>query len=1258
MADPFSFAIATVAQIGIGYLFPSEGPRLKDLKVSASTYGAAIPEVFGTCRVGANMIWSAPIEERKRKRSGKGGGAYNEYTYYCSFAMALCKGPVSMVRRLWADGKLIYDATGASEGLQSGKIRLRIYNGTEDQMPDALIERLSAGGKQNQLIPAPPGDQITLYKNGNYGSKALTYSTSIADMNKTGQGLNDGASSIKTVGPWEVFEHADFKGASTVINGDVPDLGAIGFNDKISSFRPANDYAASGNVPAYRDLCYVVFEDMPLADFGGRLPQIAAEVFADATGGGTQGVPTTIEVASKDEAHPLDGYQSDFLADNDRGYIYVRSTSPDGLRRIRMSDGTEDRQVLASQMGFSLDPTNVYDRATVGPLLCVTQDGSILAFKGGSNNYNAVVKIDPISLQVVGQYSRNHPFSGGPALNGRYSAASGPYVAFYGRVGYGPGQVHILDENLGLQGPPFTADLGSPAGIVGRNDGTPVFYAFDNAEATSTTGATGLRIVRLDPTKSELSELVSFTPDDFGIPTPTMMCQSAHYDPSDGGVLLHLRAGSGFGASYLAKFSFDTMSLTWTGAYPVSLNTRFVSPRILSGEFAWVNDDTLYAISTISGAFIDRDADLYVDPEDDANDPAFDDGAAGVPIDGINGVAVSYESYDSLRNSVICFGSGTPAIIRTGAAATPGTTLGWVVEQMLRKGGLTNKNFDLTALYTIPIRGYGWASGTDIKSILDELSRVFLFDLFESNGKLKARLRGDETVTVFSQDITEISQDLLGSTSAETMDFWKETRMSEQDLPERVSMTYMNVDDDFEVSTAQSQRISEPIPTMFSRQQVSMQINLVLTPTEAKNMVNRMLYSQWSERTKHETRLPWAYLNLDPADLIKVKLNDGRAYVERIHQTEFGANFSIEAETYGQDSGSYESEAVGEGGGSGRVDVIYLTKPAQAFVLNTPLLRDQDDSGGGFSRYYTAVGTAAPGVFQGAGVFRSITGQDYDELYAETTEVEWGVLAGALPPAPHGAFALDWESTVKLFPGSGGFELESITDDELWAGGNLCVIGDEVIQFRDAQQEEDGSWTLRTLARARRGTEYAHDKHKNGERFIFLSSETVESQGDLVDSRGQDRYFKAVGTGRTVSDAQALKINYEPRDLMPYAITDLRRTIDTVTPAITFTWARRTRLGGNLLDETGDVPLNEAFERYEVYVLNEPFSGDASRGRAPDSYKRMTVVEGPTWTYSAADMTTDNVAILDTLHVVVYQISAAVGRGFPTARTIEPWREW
>ncbi len=36
--------------------------------------------------------------------------------------------------------------------------------------------------------------------------------------------------------------------------------------------------AKDGDVPAYRGLGYVVFERLPLADFGNRIPQLSFEV--------------------------------------------------------------------------------------------------------------------------------------------------------------------------------------------------------------------------------------------------------------------------------------------------------------------------------------------------------------------------------------------------------------------------------------------------------------------------------------------------------------------------------------------------------------------------------------------------------------------------------------------------------------------------------------------------------------------------------------------------------------------------------------------------------------------------------------------------------------------------------------------------------------------------------------------------------------------------------------------------------------------
>jgi hypothetical protein len=88
--------------------------------------------------------------------------------------------------------------------------------------------------------------------------------------------------------------------------------------------------------------------------------------------------------------------------------------------------------------------------------------------------------------------------------------------------------------------------------------------------------------------------------------------------------------------------------------------------------------------------------------------------------------------------------------------------------------------------------------------------------------------------------------------------------MQEADIPAQVTLAYMNIEADFEASTARSARISNPIPTMFSRQQVAMEINVVLTPHRGQEPGQQDALLAVAGAHPAHTRLPWAYLNLDP----------------------------------------------------------------------------------------------------------------------------------------------------------------------------------------------------------------------------------------------------------------------------------------------------------------------------------------------------------------------------------------------------------
>jgi hypothetical protein len=134
-------------------LFPqkqtSEGPRVGDLSVQSSTYGSAIPIIYGTMRVAGNVIFSTPKREVKNEQTsgGKGGPKITTttYTYNVDMAIALCEGPIDGIRKMWLNGKLVYDAsTGASiTSSVASSIHAegwKVYLGDEAQLPDPTIE--------------------------------------------------------------------------------------------------------------------------------------------------------------------------------------------------------------------------------------------------------------------------------------------------------------------------------------------------------------------------------------------------------------------------------------------------------------------------------------------------------------------------------------------------------------------------------------------------------------------------------------------------------------------------------------------------------------------------------------------------------------------------------------------------------------------------------------------------------------------------------------------------------------------------------------------------------------------------------------------------------------------------------------------------------------------------------------------------------------------------------------------------------------
>ncbi len=166
-----------------------QGPRLSDLAVQTSTYGAQIPKLFGRVRVSGTVIWSTDlIETKKRQSNGKGRGSTDVYSYSASFAVLLSARPIVRIGRIWADGKLL---RGEAGDLKAAGV-FRLYDGSEDQDADPLI-----AASEGADTPAYRGAAYAVFEDlqlGDYGNRIPSLSFEvIADEGAVAVGAMIGA---------------------------------------------------------------------------------------------------------------------------------------------------------------------------------------------------------------------------------------------------------------------------------------------------------------------------------------------------------------------------------------------------------------------------------------------------------------------------------------------------------------------------------------------------------------------------------------------------------------------------------------------------------------------------------------------------------------------------------------------------------------------------------------------------------------------------------------------------------------------------------------------------------------------------------------------------------------------------------------------------------------------------------------------------------------------------------------------------------
>jgi len=541
-------------------------------------------------------------------------------------------------------------------------------------------------------------------------------------------------------------------------------------------------------------------------------------------------------------------------------------------------------------------------------------------------------------------------------------------------------------------------------------------------------------------------------------------------------------------------------------------------------------------------------------------------------------------------------------------------TLDNVVSDLSIDAGLTAGQIDVTAL-TDTIDGFVIDRTMTARGAIDALRQAYFFDFIEVDGKLKAVKRGGATEYAITDNFLAVH------TAKTTPDKIMLKRVQETELPKRVTVSYLNRSDDYQINSQYSARL-----ITSSVNEASIQVPIVLTDDEAAQIVEILLFNAWSEREQFDFTLPLDYIDLIPSSIISVTA-DGVTYLIRI--TSIDNNGAFLQCSGVQDITDYTSTIEGGGTSGTGAQVPGIAGPTIYELLDINMVRDADNSLG----FYIA----ANGYFSkwpNATIFSSAD----DDLYNNLLTVNNGAVMGAATDALADGTKnrIDRANTVNVSLYSYNASLSSITEAQLLNLGNAAVLGDEIIKFQTATLEADGTYTLSNLLRARRGSEFG--THAAGDKFILLSDTTIYRVDQELSQLDVSRYYKGVTGGSFLQNSSSTQFANTGNALKPWSPVSVKGSRDG-SNNLTITWLRRSRVTTKTLNSP---LLYEDSESYEVDII---VAGSPQ-------IVRTIAVTAETASYTAAQQTTDGITPGDAVTVRVYQLSATVGRGYTREQII------
>jgi len=1221
---------ANLGSMAAGVFFPKnhrvqlptqEGPRLADLRAQTSTYGNMISKVYGTMRLSGNVIWSTDIKEIKTEKTstqtgggGKGGGGKTTtsqttvtYEYVVTLAIAICEGTVDEVIRVWADSKVLTE-----DVLSSAQGKYNVHLGTEDQLADDIIAKYLDSG----TIPAYRGMAYVVIEDfplAEYGNRIPNFTFEVRRSVKFTPSVEDKIKDIVMI-----------PGAGEMVYGtDVQtkqDGSFVG-----GTFTPSNDknYINMHNYDGKADVVIAVDQ---MLDVLPNLEWVAVVVtwFATSTDAGTCTIIPKVEFQGTTQVLPADWSVAGLTRSTAQVVLKfdpetpTYGGTPSDHTVVQICDELKSRglNVMLYPMPFvdTITPIPKPWRGRIVPANATDANNWFTKTDGYNafiTHYANLVK-NKVDAFVIGS-------------------------ELIGMTGFTdtPGNYPAVNQLVTLAATVKT--------IMGA--GTQITYAADWSEYHSTGGwfnldplwaSANIDFVGIDSYFPITEDLPQIQIDEQAITDGWESGEGWDYYYTDS-VNRTGKTSYGGDATYAWKnleywwgnthTNPDMSGTAWTAKMKPVWFTEFGFPSV----DGCANQPNVFYDPTSSESFFPRGSKGRVDFQAQRE-------ALNATLDYLENRSLEAGNANLIPRRFIWSYDARPfsfwpdlegvwqdsILWATGhwvQGKLGNSTLGAIVAELFQSAGLSASDYDVTRL-TDTVEGFILSSPITVRNALEYLTTSFFFDVVESDGILKCVPRGNESVKAVPED------DLIPSKKKDVQDVLEIVRAQELELPQRVNVTYIDRPFNYDPVTQTSQR-----QTVKAVDQVTMNLPIVIGATQAKKIADVTLYSAWKERTSFQFKLPPKYVRIEPTDVITVTVS-GVAHEMRVVKTDMEANGVMKISATTENISSYDFYTPPGETSSNITPPVLVPDTITQFVDAPPLPTDTSSNQG-----LLRIGVAADGAnWNGAAIYRSDDGGEaggntFNVLAGMDGAATFGTIITNLPAGPFETWDTVNEVEVILTSGS----LASVNELAVFNGTNAALIGDELVQFQNAELIGESTYKLTQLLRGRQGTEWAIDGHAAGDRFVLMTPAlyTTAIANNLI---GRELFYKTVSVGNSLGNTGEEAFTYTGRNLKPFAPVHATANRDG-SENLTIGWIRRSRVDGEWRDGVG-IPLGEESEAYEVDILDG------------GNVVRTIEVTNPTASYSAAEQTTDFGSTQSSVDVKIYQLSAVVGRGYAAEATI------